>query len=94
MQFQDPTSSFTLPVSPYKEQPTCSNPPAWGVALHEEGDGRAATAAVPGPSAAARPTVHAWLGADALQTSAQRESQAGLCRGQLQPKEKENTEPA
>lgn len=58
----------------------------WEVAPHAEGDGHATTVAVPGPSAAALLTGHAWLGAGVLQTLGQTESQAGLCRGQLQTK--------
>lgn len=69
---------------------TCSNPPASGVAHHAEGDGREATAAVPEPGAAAQLTVRAWPGADVLLTWARRESLAGPCRVQLQPKTKQN----
>lgn len=68
---------------------TCSNPPAWGAALRAEGGGRAATAAAPGPGAAARLTARAWPGAGVLLTWAQRETPAGPCRVQLQPQRRE-----
>lgn len=68
---------------------TCSNPPASGAARHAEGDGREATAAVPEPGAAAQLTVRAWPGADVLLTWVRRESPAGPCRVQLQPKTKQ-----
>lgn len=73
---------------------TCSSPPAWGAAHHAEGDGHEAIAAVPEPGAAAQLTVHAWPGADVLLTWVQRESPAGLCRVQLQPKMKQRRDKA
>lgn len=72
-----------------RKAPTCSNPPASGAARHAEGGGHEATAAVPGPGAAAPPTEHAWPAADVQRTSGQRARQAGLCKGPLQPKEKQ-----
>lgn len=70
---------------------TCSNPPASGAARRAEGGGREATAAVPGPGAAARLTARAWPAADALPTWARRGSPAGPCRVRLQPKTKQRT---
>lgn len=60
----------------------CSSPPGQVAAHCAVGDGRAATAAVPAPSAAAQQTVRAWPAADELQTLGQRGRLAGPGKGQ------------
>lgn len=55
----------------------CSSPPEQVAAHCAAGGGRAATAAAPGPGAAAQPTARAWPAAGELQTLGQRGRLAG-----------------
>lgn len=55
----------------------CSSPPGQVAAHCAAGDGRAATAAAPAPSAAAQQTARAWPAAGELLTSGQRGKLAG-----------------
>lgn len=62
---------------------TCSSPPGQAAARCAMGDERAATVAVPVPSAAARLTVRAWPAADGRLTLAQIGRPVGPGKGQL-----------
>lgn len=62
---------------------TCSSPPGQAAARCATGDGRAATAAVPAPSAAAQLIGRAWPAADELLTWEQKGRLAGPGKGQL-----------
>lgn len=60
----------------------CNSPPGQAAAHCAAGDGHAATAAVPAPSAAAQLTVRAWPAADELLTLGQKGRPAGPGKGQ------------
>lgn len=62
---------------------TCSSPPGRAAARCAAGDGHAATAAAPVPSAATQPTARAWPAAGELPTSGQRGRLAGPGMEQL-----------
>lgn len=62
---------------------TCSSPPGQAAARCAAGDGHAATAAAPAPSAATQLTARAWPAAGELPTSGQRGRLAGPGMEQL-----------